>query len=133
MPLIIFLIYLLCEIWVSFVITDFIGVLGFFLEVLLSAFLGFAILVNFRIFFSDALMRLKNRAMSYEAFVSSNIFRILGAFLLILPGALSDIIGLLMQFSTLGFFFVKPFVKNPKNKEDSEIIDVEVIDEKIAK
>ena len=90
-------------------------------------------------------MRLRERQISYEAFVSSNIFRILGAILLILPGGLTDILGILMQFSTLGFMFVKPFVKpfekpagrnfsqdfkhdsNPQN----EIIDVEVIEKEI--
>lgn len=83
-------------------------------------------------------MRLREREIGYEAFVGSNIFRILGAILLILPGGLTDILGILMQFSAIGFLAVKPFMKKPapnstpfdtSNKpQNSEIIDVEVIE-----
>lgn len=58
-------------------------------------------------------MRLREREIGYEAFVGSNIFRILGAILLILPGGLTDILGILMQFSAIGFLAVKPFMKKP--------------------
>ena len=145
MPLVLGFFYLFLEVLVSYEIIDVIGVLGFVLEIILTALLGFFILINFRLFLGDALLRLRERQISYEAFVSSNIFRILGAILLILPGGLTDILGILMQFSTLGFMFVKPFVKpfekpagrnfsqdfkhdsNPQN----EIIDVEVIEKEI--
>ena len=145
MPLILGFFYLFLEVLVSYEIIDVIGVLGFVLEIILTALLGFFILINFRLFLGDALLRLRERQISYEAFVSSNIFRILGAILLILPGGLTDILGILMQFSTLGFMFVQPFVKpfakpagrnfsqdfkhdsNPQN----EIIDVEVIEKEI--
>ncbi|MDE5926249.1 MAG: FxsA family protein, partial [Helicobacter sp.] len=68
--------------------------------------------------------------------VGSNIFRIHGAILIILPGGLTDILGILMQFSALGFLAVKPFMKKSasnstptSNKpQNSEIIDVEVIE-----
>ena len=145
MPLILGFFYLFLEVLVSYEIIDVIGVLGFVLEIILTALLGFFILINFRLVLDDALLRLRERQISYEHFVSSNIFRILGAILLILPGGLTDILGILMQFSTLGFMFVKPFVKpfekpagrnfsqdfkhdsNPQN----EIIDVEVIEKEI--
>ncbi|MCH5322329.1 MAG: FxsA family protein [Helicobacter sp.] len=136
MPLILFLIYLLLEVFVSFEVAQIIGAFGFFLEIVFTALLGIAILVNFRLFFSEALLRLKNREISYEAFVSSNIFRILGAFLLVLPGALTDIIGILMQFSTIGFLLIQPFVRqnqNPTPFRESEIIDVEVIEKEKQK
>lgn len=137
MPLILGFLYLFFEVLVSYEVIDAIGVLGFVLEIIFTAFLGFFILVNFRLFLSDALMRVRDREISYEAFVGSNIFRILGAVLLILPGALTDIIGVLMQFSIVGFMFVKPFMKRTevgasKNQESrdnqNEIIDVEVIE-----
>ncbi len=134
MPLAIFgLIYLFLEVLISYEMIGFIGVFGFVLEIVLSAFLGFFILVNFRLFLADALVRVRERDLSYEAFVGLNVFRILGAFLLIMPGSLTDILGILMQFSALGFLFVKPFVKkNPPNESPNdsygEIIDVEVIE-----
>jgi len=106
--------------------------LGFVLEIILTAFLGFGILVNFRLFFAEALERLRSREITYEAFVGSNIFRILGAFLLILPGAFTDILGILMQFSSFGFVLIKPFVKSKFTKNThNEVIDVEVVEKEI--
>lgn len=129
-------IYLFLEVFITFEMIDFLGILGFVLEIIFSAILGLFILVNYRFFLGDALVRLREREISYEAFVGSNIFRILGAILLILPGGLTDILGILMQFSALGFLAVKPFMKRPapnsaptSNKpQNSEIIDVEVIE-----
>ena len=138
MRLILVFIYLFLEVLITYEMIDFLGVFGFVLEIVLSAILGFFILMNYRFFLGDALVRLRERAISYEAFVGSNVFRILGAILLILPGGLTDILGILMQFSALGFLAVKPFMKKPtsdsaffdtNNKsQKSEIIDVEVIE-----
>ena len=138
MRLILVFIYLFLEVFITYTMIDFLGVFGFVLEIVLSAILGFFILMHYSFFLGDAIVRLREREISYEAFVSSNIFRILGAILLILPGGLTDILGILMQFSALGFLAVKPFMKKPtldsaffdvnhKSKK-SEIIDVEVIE-----
>lgn len=135
MRLILLVLYLLIEVFVSYEVIDIIGVFGFVLEILISAFLGFGILLNFRVFFGEALGKLRSREITYEAFVGSNIFRILGALLLILPGAFTDILGLLMQFSIFGFMLVRPFVKADSTRVDStrnqEVIDVEVIEKEI--
>ena len=131
MRLILLVMYLIIEVFVSYEVIDIIGVLGFVLEILVSAFLEFGILLNFRLFFGEALGKLRSREMTYEAFVGSNIFRILGAILLILPGAFTDILGLLMQFSVFGLMLVKPFVKVDSAKQHSDIIDVEVIEKEI--
>ncbi|CAM3480902.1 MULTISPECIES: FxsA family protein [Helicobacter] len=138
MRFILIFIYLFLEVFITFEMIDFLGVLGFVLEIIFSAILGLFILVNYRFFLGDALVRLREREIGYEAFVGSNIFRILGAILLILPGGLTDILGILMQFSAIGFLAVKPFMKKPapnstpfdtSNKpQNSEIIDVEVIE-----
>ncbi|MDY3113944.1 MAG: FxsA family protein [Helicobacter sp.] len=137
MPLIFGLIYLILEVFVSFEAIRILGVLGFVLEIILSAFVGIFMLVNFRFFLGDALSRLRGGSLSYEGFVGSNLFRILGAILLIMPGAFTDLLGILMQFSILGFWLFKPFIKSDnfvykdkKNKQfmsykDSDIIDVE--------
>ncbi len=142
MPLILGLIYLFLEVFITYEIVDYIGVLGFVLEIIVSALFGFFILMNYRYFLSEALMRVKGREISYEAFVSSNIFRILGAILLILPGGLTDILGILMQFSALGFLLFKPFIKRTSSSDstshfysnspsqNTEVIDVEIIENK---
>ena len=138
MRFILIFIYLFLEVFITFEMIDFLGVLGFVLEIIFSAILGLFILVNYRFFFFFSLVRLREREIGYEAVVGSNIFRILGAILLILPGGLTDILGILMQFSAIGFLAVKPFMKKPapnstpfdtSNKpQNSEIIDVEVIE-----
>lgn len=135
MPLILGFIYLFLEVLITYQIIDNIGVLGFVLEIILSALIGFFILMNYRFFLSEAMLRLRERQIGYEAFVGSNVFRILGAILLILPGGLTDILGILMQFSALGFLLFKPFMKEPldsthstKTPQKGEIIDVEIIE-----
>lgn len=135
MPLILGFIYLFLEVLITYQIIDNIGVLGFVLEIILSALIGFFILMNYRFFLSEAMLRLRERQIGYEAFVGSNVFRILGAILLILPGGLTDILGILMQFSALGFLLFKPFMKEPLDSTHStnapqkgEIIDVEIIE-----
>jgi 2-isopropylmalate synthase/UPF0716 protein FxsA len=76
-----------------------------------------------------------------------NLFSALGAILLIIPGILSDIIGVLMQFGVFTNFIVnylpirnsanyrfqKDNYKNSKNSKNEEIIDVEIIDDKSSK
>lgn len=136
MPLILGFIYLFLEVLITYQIIDSIGVLGFVLEIIFSAFIGFFILMNYRYFLNEAMLRFRERQISYEAFVGSNVFRILGAILLILPGGLTDILGVLMQFSALGFLLFKPFMKTPpldsthstNAPQKGEIIDVEIIE-----
>lgn len=132
MPLILGILYLILEVYVSFEVIDAFGVLFFVLEIIITAMLGIFILVNFRLFVGEAIERVRQGGLSYEGFVGSNVFRILGAFLLILPGALTDILGILMQFSIFGFMLLKPFNKGSFAKKDREnqdaIIDVEVIE-----
>ena len=127
MPLILILLYIFLEILLSYALIEWIGVFGFFLEVVITALLGLGLLVNFRIFFKEGLGKFYLREISQEVFFSSNVFRILGAILLILPGALSDILGIFMQFS-ITLMLLKPFSKTKASSKDSEIIDVEVIE-----
>lgn len=130
MPLIFVFIYLFIEVLVSYEIIEIIGVFGFVLEIIVTAFVGFLIIINFRIFFVEALIKLRDREITQEAFIGSNIFRILGAILLILPGGFTDILGIVMQFGSVGFFMLKPFIKLDKHKnfkDSNDIIDVEVI------
>ena len=52
--------------------------------------------------------------------------------MLILPGDFTDILGILMQFSSFGFVLIKPFVKSKFTKNThNEVIDVEVVEKEI--
>ena len=77
-----------------------------------------------------------------EQFQSLNLFTLFGAILLIIPGFMTDIIGILMQFSVFTTMLVNKYnVRNKKSNmtnssynqtqenyiKESDVIDVEII------
>jgi len=137
-----FLVYLLLEVFVSVNISSNIGAMATFLEIVLSAMFGFVLLANFRNTLMESMQALQRRAISMQDFQKLNAFTLLGALLLIIPGFFSDTVGLFLQFSFFATLFAKKIlhVKDNididniqninKRKEDDEIIDVEVIDDR---
>ena len=132
-----FIIYLFLEVMISTNISSAIGGFATFIEIILSAVLGFVLIANFRVTFVQSLQALSNRTISLEEFQKLNAWTILGAILLIMPGFLTDIIVVLLQFSFFASLFaakvlhVKHFSREThfkKGRED-EIIDVEIIDD----
>ena len=75
-----------------------------------------------------------------EEFQRLNLFTLIGAILLIVPGFLTDIVGILLQFSAFTSMIVNRYnVKSGKCntsfedeniniKRDSDVIDVEIIE-----
>jgi 2-isopropylmalate synthase/UPF0716 protein FxsA len=133
-----FLIYLFLEVLVSVNISSYLGGLMTFFEIILSAFIGIVILVNFRKTLIENLRAVSSNHIDLLEFQSLNLFTILGAILLILPGFLTDIIGFFMQFSVFTSMLVNRYnVKSESHKtqykknhikKDSNVIDVEIID-----
>jgi len=132
-----FLIYLFLEVLISVNISSAIGGLMTFFEIILSALFGIFILMNFKETFFSSLISVATKQISIEEFQRLNIFTLLGAVLLIIPGFLTDIVGFLMQFSAITSLIVNRYVVQSKNefdindfkkeRKDEEIIDVEVI------
>jgi 2-isopropylmalate synthase/UPF0716 protein FxsA len=130
-----FLLYLFAEVLVSVAISSAIGGLATFFEILLSAFVGISILVNFRKTLKENLDAVSYNCIDIRQFHSLNLFTLLGAVLLIIPGFLTDIVGILMQFSVVTTMIVNRYSvksKNSKTKfyqtqKDSDVIDVEII------
>jgi len=134
-----FLLYLFLEVLVSVSISSEIGGFATFFEILLSAFIGISILVNFRATLMENIRAVSLNAIDLEEFQRLNIFTLIGAILLILPGFLTDIIGALLQFSVFTRMMVNhygvKFNKNCKSsynekinkQKDSDVIDVEII------
>jgi len=118
-------------------ISSAIGGFATFVEIIFSALLGFVLIANFRVTFMQSLQALSNRVITMEEFQKLNAWSILGAILLIMPGFLTDIIGILLQFSFFASLFaskvlhVKRFTpeNNFKKGREDEIIDVEIIDD----
>ncbi len=133
-----FLIYLFLEVVISVNIASKIGGVATFFELILSAALGFFLLSNSRYTVFESMRSLANGEITIEEFNKLNLFSMLGAILLILPGFFSDILGILLQFSFFGTLFAKKILhlKSRKKRdnftpnEEIEVIDVEIIEEK---
>ena len=131
-----FLIYILLETLTTVNISSKIGGFATFLEIVVSAFIGLFLLTNFRYTLANNTMMLFSKEISIEEFQKLSIFTFLGAILLIIPGFFSDILGVLLQFSSVGTFFARKIFglkhktdNNKKGEYNDEIIDVEIIDD----
>ena len=102
-----FLLYILLETLTTVNIASKIGGFATFLEIVFSAIIGLFLLTNFRYTLANNMMMLFSKEISIEEFQKLSIFSFLGAVLLIIPGFFSDILGVLLQFSSIGTFFAK--------------------------
>ncbi len=132
-----FLIYLFFEVLISVNISSAIGGLATFFEIILSAMVGVAILVNFKSTLRENFTAVSYNCIDLKQFQSLNLFTIFGALLLVAPGFLTDIVGILLQFSVFTSMLVNRYnVKSGRCKEENknknrerniDVIDVEII------
>jgi len=133
-----FIVYLFLEVLISVNISSAIGGLATFFEIMLSAFFGISILMNFRQTLTQNMAAVSYSCIDLEQFQKLNLFTIFGAILLIIPGFLTDILGILLQFSAFTTMAVNrynvksgkcntKFEENNKIKKDLDVIDVEII------
>ena len=133
-----FLVYLFLEVLISVQISSAIGGVATFLEIIASAFLGLSILVNFRKTLFENMSAFSYNCINLEEFQRLNLFTLFGAILLIVPGFLTDILGVLLQFTVFTSMLVNRYsvksgncnrnYNNQNNiKKDSDVIDVEII------
>ncbi len=132
-----FLLYLFLEVLISVNISSSIGGLNTFFEIIITAFIGISILVNFRKTLVENMMAVSYDCLDLNQFQRLNLFTLLGAILLILPGFLTDILGVLMQFSVFTTMLVNRYYiksgncktefKQNKMQKDSDVIDVEIV------
>lgn len=133
-----FLVYLFLEVLVSVNISSQIGGLATFFEIIASALLGVSILINFRKTLVENMTAVSYNCIDLEQFQRLNLFTLFGAILLIIPGFLTDILGVLLQFSVFTSMIVNrynvksgncksSFSEQTNIKKDSDVIDVEII------
>ncbi|MCD6172714.1 MAG: FxsA family protein [Sulfurimonas sp.] len=132
-----FIIYLFLEVLISVNISSSIGGLATFFEIMLSAFIGISILINFRKTLVENMTAVSYSCIDLDQFQRLNLFTLFGAILLIVPGFLTDILGIFMQFSVFTSMLVnryhlksgncKTSFKENHIKKDSDVIDVEII------
>ena len=127
-----FLLYLFLEVVVSVNIASAIGGVWTFVELIASALAGIVILANFRGTLAENIHALNQARIDPIEFQQLNLFTILGAFLLIMPGFLTDSIGLLLQFSVITKMLVNRFMAKSASdtsttQKDDHVIDVEIV------
>jgi len=134
-----FLIYLFLEVIISVNISSAIGGVATFIEIILSAMVGLYIIINFKKSLFENITAVSYSCIDFKEFQRLNLFTLFGAIFLILPGFLTDILGILMQFSVFTSMIVnrynvksgncKTFYNDENNiKKDSNVIDVEIVD-----
>ena len=136
-----FIVYLFLEVLISVSISSEIGALATFLEIMASALLGISLLINFRETLMENIQSFSMRTINFNEFQRLNLFTLLGALFLILPGFFTDILGILLQFSAFSSMIVNRYsVKSQDTKssfyeqqhnlkKDSNVIDVEIIND----
>ena len=134
-----FVVYLFLEVLISVNISSSIGGLMTFAEIIMTAFIGVSILVNFRKTLVENLTAVSYNCIDLEQFQKLNLFTLIGAIFLIVPGFFTDMIGVLMQFSVVTSMFVnrynvksgncKASYENINKQKDSNVIDVEIIND----
>ncbi len=127
--------YLFLEVLVSVNISSVIGSIATFFEIILSAMYGITILVNFKKSIIENMTAVSYSCIDLNEFQRLNLFTLFGAIFLILPGFLTDILGILMQFSVFTTMLINRYnVKFGKCKtnfdkeKESDVIDVEIIE-----
>ncbi len=123
--------YLFAEVLISVQVAGSIGGLFTFAEIMFSGFIGVLLLLNVKTTMMQSLKAMSNNCITMKEFQELNIFALLGAVLLILPGILSDFIGVIMQFSVFTALIASRF--NNTNGEcktqegEDNVIDVEIV------
>jgi UPF0716 family protein affecting phage T7 exclusion len=133
MGLIYFLVYLFLEILFSYEFARIFTPFGLFLEVLISAGVGVYILRTLHFSLSVEMQRVFRREISEEEFVTAGLFKLIGAFLLIIPGVFSDLVGILFLFEPFARWVAKKIFPQTTQyhyhkEDDGEIIDVEIVE-----
>ena len=133
-----FLFFLIEAIFIYLFVDKF-GFLNYFLEVLVSGFVGIALLLN------AGFSSLNSPQVAFKSFLGGNLFSqlglSLGGMLLFLPGILTDIFSIAVIVFSLVFkknaaknesyqeFKFQNFSERTPRENEGEIIDVEVIEE----
>lgn len=129
MKIILFLIYLFVEVTVTLPVAWALGVFYTFLEILLSAVFGIAILFNTPFTIKDSFGKIIQNRLSAGVLPLAVTIRIFAAFLLILPGFFGDTTAVILLIWSM-ILLVGNKVRGNKTED---IIDVEIIEDKKMK
>lgn len=125
--------FLLLELYLSLSVGEAIGFLWSVIWIVVTMIVGVQLLRLSPFAVMGNLQSVKMGKLSLKAFENASTAYFIGAILLIIPGVLSDMLGVLAMCYTLYLHFVAkitPEQTNFKHKQgEDDVIDVEVIDE----
>jgi len=126
--------FLFLELFLSLKMGESIGFFGSALWIVLSMLAGFKLLQSSSFTMMGNLNAVRKGKLSMQSFKNASTSYFAGAILLIIPGVLSDFLGVIALFYSLYLQFVAKMTpeqtnNNFKNKGDENVIDVEIIDE----
>jgi 2-isopropylmalate synthase/UPF0716 protein FxsA len=144
-----FIVYLFLEVLISVNISSLLGSIVTFFEIIITASIGIYILVNFKQSLRENLTAVSYNCIDLQEFQNLNLFTLIGAIFLILPGFLTDIIGALLQFSVFTTMIVNRYQMHSSKRcnthfdefetqtshitKESDVIDVEIISDNSTK
>jgi len=133
MLLIIAIPFLLLELYLSLEVGENIGFLWSVIWIVVSMFVGFRVLQFSSLSIMGNLNSVSRGKLSMQSFQNASTAYLLGAILLIIPGVLTDFLGLVALGYTVYLQFVAKITpeqtKFDRKKGDDDVIDVEIIDE----
>ncbi|OQX76491.1 MAG: hypothetical protein B6D54_03840 [Epsilonproteobacteria bacterium 4484_65] len=133
MLLIIAIPFLLLELYLSLEVGENIGFLWSAIWIVVSMLIGFRVLQSSSLTLMGNLNAVSRGKLSMQSFQNASTAYLLGAILLIIPGVLTDFLGLVALGYTVYLQFVAKITpeqtKFDTKKGDDNVIDVEIIDE----
>ncbi len=127
--------FLFLELYLSLEVGENIGFLWSAIWIVVSMLVGFRVLQSSPLSLMGNMNSVSRGKLSMQSFQNASTAYLLGAILLIIPGVLTDFLGLLSLSYTVYLQFVAKITpeqtKFDKNKGDDNVIDVEIIDEHI--
>jgi len=126
--------FFLLELYLSLKVGENIGFLGSVVWILLSFFLGMRLLQKSSYKMMGNMNAMRQGKLDMRKFQNASMSYLAAAILLIIPGVLSDFLGLLAWGYSLYLQFVAKITpeqtnNNFKTQGDDNVIDVEIIDE----
>ena len=124
--------FLIAELILSLKVVETIGALWSVIWILGTGFIGSMLLKNSQYAIFGSLNAVSRGKLDLQSFQNASMAYMLGSVLLIIPGILSDTLGVMALGYTLYLQFVAkitPEKPNFNQKGEDDVIDVEVIDE----
>ena len=127
--MVLFIPFFFLELFLSLKMGETIGFLWSAIWIIVTIFMGVLLLQNSSHAIMNQMQSVQKGKLNLKKFQDASMSYFIGAILLIIPGVFSDFIGLLALAYTVYLQFIAKITPEQTKKGDSNVIDVEIIDE----